>query len=223
MRQLARQARRCFCDAPANRSPLVGALALDSINPRAQRTDGNSAFRGEFFAALSAAFELSNQNRCVERITARRLPAEVLTLYAELLEQLTIVAARRSIGHAQGSFVTKTIKGQTYDYFQHSVPGGMLKQTYLGRSGARRRRSLQTWRGARRNARVHRPREHAWCALHGWASPDRRCPRRARKPRDGLPACAWAVAQEAHDLSLHAVARRCSRPRATKICARQPS
>ena len=57
----------------------------------------------------------------------RRLPTEVLTLYAELLDQLTAREARRSIGHAVGGFVTKTIKGQAYVYFQHSLPGGTTR------------------------------------------------------------------------------------------------
>jgi hypothetical protein len=66
------------------------------------------------------------------RITAHRLPPEVTTLYAELVEQLTALEARRAIGHAQGSFVTKTIKGQTYLYFQQSLPGGRPRQVYVG-------------------------------------------------------------------------------------------
>src|SRR5262245_28224910 len=63
----------------------------------------------------------------------QRLPPEVGTLYAELVEQLSTLEARRSIGHATGSFVTKEIKGQTYVYFQQAVPGGAPKQIYLGR------------------------------------------------------------------------------------------
>jgi hypothetical protein len=67
------------------------------------------------------------------RITAHRLPPEVTTLYAELVEQLTALEARRSVGHAPGSFVTKTVKGQRYCYFQQSLPGGRPRQVYLGR------------------------------------------------------------------------------------------
>ena len=65
-----------------------------------------------------------------------RLEPDVSTLYAELIDQLTAADARRSIGQAAGSFVTKVIKGQEYYYFQHSAPGGTLKQTYLGRKGS---------------------------------------------------------------------------------------
>jgi len=63
----------------------------------------------------------------------RRQPLEVQTIYAELLEQLVAYEAARSIGHTAGSFVTKTVKGQEYYYFQHVGPGGAKRQTYLGR------------------------------------------------------------------------------------------
>jgi hypothetical protein len=66
----------------------------------------------------------------------RHLPPEVATLYAELVEQLTALEARRSIGHAAGSFVTKEIGGQVYLYFQHTLPGGGVRQIYLGRRTA---------------------------------------------------------------------------------------
>lgn len=62
-----------------------------------------------------------------------RQPLEVQTIYAELLERLAAYEASRTIGHAAGSFVTKTIKGQEYYYFQHLGPGGTKHQTYLGR------------------------------------------------------------------------------------------
>lgn len=62
-----------------------------------------------------------------------RMPLEIQTLYAELMERLSGLEAGRSIGHAPGSFVTKTIKGDTYYYFQYSDPGGMKRQVYIGR------------------------------------------------------------------------------------------
>jgi hypothetical protein len=62
-----------------------------------------------------------------------RMPLEIQTLYAELLERLFALEARRSIGHVSGSFVTKVIKGDTYYYFQYSDPGGMKRQLYIGR------------------------------------------------------------------------------------------
>jgi hypothetical protein len=66
----------------------------------------------------------------------QRQPLEVQTIYAELLEQLAVYEASRAIGHAPGSFVTKTVKGQEYYYFQHMGPGGVKRQTYLGRRDA---------------------------------------------------------------------------------------
>ena len=62
-----------------------------------------------------------------------RQPIEVQTLYAELVEQLSALDAHRTIGHLPGTFVTKSIKGQTYCYFQHLEPGGVKRQIYLGR------------------------------------------------------------------------------------------
>lgn len=63
----------------------------------------------------------------------QRQPVEVQTIYAELLDQLSAYEASRTVGHVAGSFVTKTVKGQEYYYFQHMGPGGSKRQTYLGR------------------------------------------------------------------------------------------
>lgn len=60
------------------------------------------------------------------------LSVAIQTSYAELLEQLLALEARRSIGHAPGTFVTKTLRERTYYYFQHSTPGGKTRQTYVG-------------------------------------------------------------------------------------------
>jgi hypothetical protein len=60
------------------------------------------------------------------------LSATVQTAYAELLDQLLALEARRSIGHVPGTFVTKEVKGRTYYYFQCSLPGGGTKQVYVG-------------------------------------------------------------------------------------------
>lgn len=54
------------------------------------------------------------------------------TAYAELLEQLLALDAQRSIGHAPGAFVTKTIRERAYYYFQYSTPGGTTRQAYIG-------------------------------------------------------------------------------------------
>lgn len=61
-----------------------------------------------------------------------RLPLPVQTAYAELLELLLAHEAHRSIGHAKGTFVTKTVKERAYYYFQYSAPGGRLEQRYIG-------------------------------------------------------------------------------------------
>ncbi len=67
----------------------------------------------------------------------QRQPLEVQTIYAELLEQLAVYEASRTIGHTAGSFVTKVVKGQEYYYFQNVGPGGKKRQTYLGRRDAK--------------------------------------------------------------------------------------
>lgn len=46
------------------------------------------------------------------------------TTYAELLEQLVELDARRSIGAVAGSFVEKQLASGAYVYFQYSLPGG---------------------------------------------------------------------------------------------------
>jgi hypothetical protein len=63
----------------------------------------------------------------------RRLSPETHTLYAELLDQLTAVEARHSIGALKGCFTTKNVKGETYYYFQHFGLNGAAVQLYLGR------------------------------------------------------------------------------------------
>jgi len=62
-----------------------------------------------------------------------RLPLETQTLYAEFLAQLLASAPHRSIGRISGCFTTKTVKGETYYYFQYSDPGGHARQAYLGK------------------------------------------------------------------------------------------
>lgn len=66
---------------------------------------------------------------------ATPLPIQTTTLYAELLERLLSESARRGVGKAPGTFTTKTVKGESYAYFQYSEPGGKVRQLYLGRSG----------------------------------------------------------------------------------------
>jgi hypothetical protein len=65
-----------------------------------------------------------------------RLPPETQTLYAEFLEHLVALHTRRTIGLVPGCFTTKTIKGETYYYFQYSDPGGVSRQVYVGKKSA---------------------------------------------------------------------------------------
>lgn len=62
-----------------------------------------------------------------------RTDIQTRTLYAELLEQMQILDASRTIADLKGSFSTKRIKGETYVYFQHYAPGGKLNQIYVGK------------------------------------------------------------------------------------------
>jgi hypothetical protein len=55
------------------------------------------------------------------------------TLYAELLEQMQILEASRTISSLKGSFSTKKVNGDEYVYFQHYAPGGQLHQIYVGK------------------------------------------------------------------------------------------
>lgn len=55
------------------------------------------------------------------------------TLYAELLEQMQVLEASRTIASLKGSFATKTVNGEEYVYFQHYLPGGQLAQIYVGK------------------------------------------------------------------------------------------
>jgi hypothetical protein len=55
------------------------------------------------------------------------------TTYAELVDQLVALDARRTIGSAPGTFVEKSLSSGTYVYFQHSVPGGTVRQVYVGK------------------------------------------------------------------------------------------
>ena len=64
---------------------------------------------------------------------SQRLPLETQTLYAELLEHLLGLEAQRSVGSLAGSFISKQVKGETYVYYQASMPGGKTRQFYLGR------------------------------------------------------------------------------------------
>jgi hypothetical protein len=65
----------------------------------------------------------------------QKQPLEIQTLYAEFLEQMTAFEAQRDLGHLRGCFITKTVKGASYLYFQGSEPSGRTRQIYVGRAG----------------------------------------------------------------------------------------
>jgi hypothetical protein len=95
----------------------------------------------------------------------RRLPAETATLYAELLDQLTAFEARRAIGRASGSFVAKTIKGKEYYYFQNALPGGALRQIYIGRRTPELEDVVRRFASGRADAEADRTSIERICAL----------------------------------------------------------
>jgi hypothetical protein len=73
------------------------------------------------------------------------IPLETQTLYAELLEQLTVFEAQRSIGSLKGGFTTKVNRGHRYCYFQYSEPSGVRRQFYLGRQSPALDKLVEHW------------------------------------------------------------------------------
>lgn len=65
-----------------------------------------------------------------------RLPLEAMTMYSELVEQLTALEASRTLGSTPGVFVTKQVKGNDYYYFQYVDAAGSRHQEYVGRRDA---------------------------------------------------------------------------------------
>jgi hypothetical protein len=94
----------------------------------------------------------------------RKQPLENQTLYSELVDRLTAMEAHRTIGHLKGTFVTKTIKGERYHYFQHSEPGGRKRQIYLGRKDEALERVLERFEESRPEASMERSSVERLCA-----------------------------------------------------------
>ena len=90
---------------------------------------------------------------------------EVQTIYVELLEQVAAYEAQRAIGHLAGSFVTKTIKGQPYYYFQYLEPGGAKRQVYLGRKDDALDAVVHRFENARGEIAEDQASIHRLCAL----------------------------------------------------------
>lgn len=95
----------------------------------------------------------------------RHQPIEIQTLYAELLEQLAAYEAQRAIGHLPGGFVTKSLKGHTYYYFQFLEPGGTKRQVYLGRQDAVLDAVVKRFESAREDVAEDQSSIHRLCAL----------------------------------------------------------
>ena len=92
------------------------------------------------------------------------LPVPVQTLYAELLEQLVSLDARRSMGHAPGAFVTKKLKRATYYYFQYSEPGGVTRQAYVGPKSPALDALVERHAAEREGVRADQQSVHTLCA-----------------------------------------------------------
>lgn len=54
------------------------------------------------------------------------------TAYAQLLDAALAAEHLRSVADLPGSFASKTVRGQTYWYFQYTEPAGRLRQVYVG-------------------------------------------------------------------------------------------
>src|SRR5512138_170599 len=101
----------------------------------------------------------------MSKAETRRLPLEVQTLYAELVERLSAWEAHRSIGHLSGSFVFKTVRGESYCYFQHSEPGGGKRQIYVGRRDRFLDTVVERYRAERHQAAEDRAGIQRLCSL----------------------------------------------------------
>lgn len=66
------------------------------------------------------------------KLDERRIPLAARTMYSEILERISSspVALAGLLG-AGGSFVSKTVRGRTYRYYQWRE-GGRTRQAYLG-------------------------------------------------------------------------------------------
>jgi len=104
-----------------------------------------------------------------------RLPLTTQTLYAELLDQLTADEAGRSIGHLNGTFIRKRVRGHRYIYLQYSIPGGGRKQVFVGRQDPALEkvvRDFEEGRQRRADDLQGRQRLCAQLGAGGWPLPD---------------------------------------------------
>lgn len=94
----------------------------------------------------------------------KRLPTQLQTAYAELLDQLVAIEAQRSVGQSGGGFVLKRLKGAEYVYYQHALPGG-IEQAYVGRRSPALDRFIERFLEGRGSASVDRERTAQLCAI----------------------------------------------------------
>jgi hypothetical protein len=79
-----------------------------------------------------------------------RIGGETMVLYSDLRERLEAFEAMRSVASLPGEFVTKTVKGSIYRYFQTILPGGRT-QIYIGPDNEQTRSLIE----ARETGKVH--------------------------------------------------------------------
>jgi len=74
------------------------------------------------------------------------LPLSAQTAYAELLDQARAADLHRSVGHLNGSFASKSVKGREYWYFAYRDIDGAVRQLYVGPDDARVRSLMSRFR-----------------------------------------------------------------------------
>ncbi len=82
-----------------------------------------------------------------------RIGGETMVLYADLRERLEVFEAMRTIARLPGEFVTKTVKGNIYHYFQATLPTGR-SQIYLGPDNESVRRLIEIRRAGEKDVRA---------------------------------------------------------------------
>lgn len=83
----------------------------------------------------------------------KRIPLPNQTLYAELVEQLIVAEANRSVGSLSGCFTFKKVKGKEYCYFQSSEPGGVSRQIYIGPRNPALDSFIESYQGERQDSK----------------------------------------------------------------------
>ena len=83
----------------------------------------------------------------------QRIGGETLVLCADLRERLDVFEAMRGVASLPGDFVTKTVGGRTYHYFQATLAGGRT-QIYLGPDSEEVRRLIEERQSGAGNVQV---------------------------------------------------------------------